>query len=470
MKGLVLIVEDDRNISRTLSTILQSEDYEVLTAPDFAEGRRLADNPGVEVVLLDVKLPDRDGIQLLQHFTKTRPDVTVVMMSGHGSIEDAVRATQHGAYDFLEKPISLEKLLITVENARKLKRVTQENTQLKLQIGDSPDFLWKSPAMAELMGQVGRVAPTAGRVLVTGENGTGKERVAHAIHTGSPRSSHPFIRVNCAAIPSELIESELFGHVKGAFTDAQQDKPGKFELAHRGSILLDEIGDMALQTQAKVLRVLEQQEFERVGGAETIRVDVRVIAATNKNLPLLVEQGQFRQDLYYRLNVVPLRVPSLRERREDIPLLAEYYGQYLARQMGLPSRKFTPAAMELLAAYDWPGNVRELKNMIERVCIMIAGEQVEVEDVRAMFRQDLPGSSAVRTVVDDVPGAVKLAVPAGLTFREAEEHFGGEYIKACLLAQGGNVAATARELGLERSHLYKKMRALGIEREEAEVG
>jgi len=469
MKGLILVVEDDRGVARSLTTILQTEGYDTLIAPDYAEGRRLADNPGIELVLLDVGLPDRSGLALLEHFTKTRPDVTVVMMSGHAMIEDAVRATQIGAFDFLEKPITLDKLLITVENARKLKRATQEVSQLRHQVSEQPDFLWKSPAMVELMGQVSRVAPTAGRVLITGENGTGKERVAHAIHQGSPRASHPFIRVNCAAIPSELIESELFGHVKGAFTDAQQDKPGKFELAHRGSILLDEIGDMSLQTQAKVLRVLEQQEFQRVGGAETIRVDVRVIAATNKNLPQLVDQGEFRQDLYYRLNVVPLTVPPLRSRREDIPVLAEYYGQYLAQQMGLPARKFTPGALEALAAYDWPGNVRELRNMIERVCIMVPQETVGVEEIQAMFRQDLPGSQASRTQERWTGEGIRIVVPVGLTFREAEEYFGGEYIKASLTAQHQNVAATARELGLERSYLYKKMKALGIEREEAEV-
>lgn len=468
MKGTILIIDDERNIIRSLSSILTGEGYEVHTAQEFAEGRRLADNPGVEVVLLDVFLNDGNGLALLEHINNTRPDVGVVMMSGHGTIEMAVEATRLGAFDFLEKPISLEKLLITVENARQLKRVTAENSRLKAQEDERPRLIWEAPVMRELFAQIERVAPTAGRVLITGENGTGKEMVAQAIHELSPRRTQPFIRVNCAAIPSELIESELFGHVKGAFTDAQQDKPGKFELAHRGSILLDEIGDMALQTQAKVLRVLEQQEFERVGGAGTIRVDVRVIAATNKNLPQLVEEGQFRQDLYYRLNVVPLTVPPLRARREDIPRLAEYYGTYLARQMGLPPRTFTAAALQVLAQYDWPGNVRELKNMIERVLIMIAEEAVDAPAIKKMFQQDLPGSPALKA-----GGGLVTDIPAGLPLREAEDRFVEQYIRQALELNGGNMTQTAKALGMERSHLYKKLKALGInnkDEEPVEVG
>ncbi|MEO7995205.1 MAG: sigma-54 dependent transcriptional regulator [bacterium] len=465
MKGTILVVDDERNITRSLSSILAGEDYDVITAPDFAEGRRMAANPGIDVALLDVKLPDGNGLELLQYFTKQRPDVAVVMMSGHGTIETAVSATKFGAFDFLEKPISLDKLLITVENARKLKRVVAENERLKVAAGSKATMVWASPAMKDLIARVELVAPTGGWVLITGENGTGKEMIAHAIHDGSPRRNHPFIKVNCAAIPSELIESELFGHVKGAFTDAQQDKPGKFELAHRGTILLDEIGDMALQTQAKVLRVLQEREFERVGGAETIKVDVRVITATNKNLPELVEQGKFREDLFYRLNVVPFHILPLRERREDIPLLTEYYANYLAGEYGRPTKHFTPKALKVFESYDWPGNVRELKNMVERLIIMLPEEEVDAPAVERIFRQDLPGSRASQSAGANA-AAPTIALAIDKSYKDAMADFEEQYIRARLTANTGNVSQTAKDLGLERSHLYKKMRALGIEKGE----
>ena len=460
MRGTVMVVDDERNITRTLSNILTGEDFDVVTAPSFTEARRLADNPGLDVVLLDVKLPDGNGIDLLQYFAEQRPDVAVVMMSGHGTIETAVQATKHGAFDFLEKPISLDKLLITVENAQKLKKVSAENERLKEEVGERPQMVWAAPKMKELMERALTVAPTGGWVLITGENGTGKEMVARTIHDASPRKEQPFIKVNCAAIPGELIESELFGHVKGAFTDAVQDKPGKFELAHRGTILLDEIGDMALQTQAKVLRVLQEREFERVGGAETIKVDVRVITATNKNLPELVEQGQFREDLFYRLNVIPLHISPLRERQDDVMKLVEYYAKFFAREYGRPVKTFNDAAMKIFKEYDWPGNVRELKNMVERIVIMIPQDEVGADDVEKIFRQDLPGSRASMSR----QGAGE---PAGdMSYKEAMQQYEKDLIEARLKANEWNVSQTAKDLGLERSHLYKKMRALGIEKPE----
>jgi len=349
-KGKILIVDDEKNITKSISNILKREGYETVLAYNYEEGKEAVFNKPIDLALLDILLPDGDGLELLKELAEKKRNFTVVMMSGHGTIETAVEATKLGAYDFLEKPISLDKLLITVENGLRLKVLENENVKLREEVEKNrDDFIGESPAMKDLMRKIETVAPTNGKVLITGENGTGKEMVARAIHEKSKRADAPFIKVNCAAIPNELIESELFGHEKGAFTGAHQAKAGKFELANGGTIFLDEIADMSLDTQAKVLRVLQEQEFERVGGTYSIQVDVRVITATNTDLPSRVEDGKFREDLFYRLNVIPFHIPPLRERLEDIPPLVKYYFEKFANEYDARSRSFPRAQWNCLS-------------------------------------------------------------------------------------------------------------------------
>jgi len=456
-KGKILIVDDEKNITKSISNILKREGYETVLAYNYEEGKEAVFNKPIDLALLDILLPDGDGLELLKELAEKKRNFTVVMMSGHGTIETAVEATKLGAYDFLEKPISLDKLLITVENGLRLKVLENENVKLREEVEKNrDDFIGESPAMKDLMRKIETVAPTNGKVLITGENGTGKEMVARAIHEKSKRADAPFIKVNCAAIPNELIESELFGHEKGAFTGAHQAKAGKFELANGGTIFLDEIADMSLDTQAKVLRVLQEQEFERVGGTYSIQVDVRVITATNTDLPSRVEDGKFREDLFYRLNVIPFHIPPLRERLEDIPPLVKYYFEKFANEYDRAFKELSESAMELFIAHPWPGNIRELKNLFERIIIMIPEDQLNFDMLEELFVQSRMPSRR------DDSGLDKILLSG--QYRDSVSNFERLMIERRLKGNSWNVTQTAKELGLERSHLYKKMKGLGIQK------
>jgi two-component system, NtrC family, nitrogen regulation response regulator NtrX len=447
MKPTVLIVDDEAGVRSALSGVLRDEGYEVETV-DSGEAclDRVARAP-YDVIVLDIWLPGMDGLVTLARLRERRVDAPVVMISGHGNIESAVRAIKLGAYDFVEKPLSLEKTVLVVGNAVRQRRLEAENRALRAHVDRRLTMVGESYAMGQLREQVAMAAPTNGRVLIYGENGTGKELVARSIHAMSRRRTGPFVEVNCAAIPEELIESELFGHVKGSFTGATADRRGKFELADGGTLFLDEIGDMSLKTQAKVLRALQEQFVEPVGGTAGVRVDVRVLAATNKDLPTEIRAARFREDLYFRLNVIPISVPALRERPGDIPLLAQHFMTALAYEYGRRPKRFDPGAATILQSYRWPGNVRELRNVIERLMIMVPGETVTSSDL-SFFDGGF------------VPPDLRSGPPMPL--HEARELFEREYILRALSAQQGNISRTADALGVERSNLYRKMRAFGI--------
>ncbi len=454
MAATVLIADDERNIQLTLSRALSMEGYAVEVAGGGREAlEKIAALP-VDVVVMDVRMPDLDGLSVLEKARETRPDLPVVVMSGHGSIETVRSAFKLGAFDYLEKPITeKEKLLVAVKNALALRSLREENARLRREAGPL-EMVGGGPAMQKLFELVRRAAPSEGRVLVTGENGTGKELVARAIHEGSRRRGGPFVKLNCAAVPAELIESELFGHERGAFTGAVAARRGKFEQADGGTLLLDEVGDMPAAMQAKVLRVLQEGEFERVGGHQTLKVDVRVVAATNKDLEAEVKAGRFREDLYYRLNVVPIPAPPLRARREDVPELAARFLAEACERNGRRPMSLSREAVLVLQAHEWPGNVRELRNLVERLAILCDGPEIGADDVAAV----LPGARRPRSD----------RFRAGASFHDLVEEAEREIILGALDAHGDNVSDTARTLGLERSHLYKKMRALGIRRGEAE--
>ena len=442
----ILIVDDERAIQSSLKGVLEDEGYTVWAMGKPADAlARISEEPP-DLALLDIWMPDMDGLDLLAEIKKIRPEVAVVMISGHGTIETAVKATKLGAYDFIEKPLSLEKTLLAVARALEHTRLERENRALRKQVERQHQIVGDSPAMRELRRQIAIAAPTNGRVLIYGENGAGKELVARAIHALSFRRESPFVEVNCAAIPEELIESELFGHEKGAFTGAVARRQGKFELAHRGTLFLDEVGDMSLKTQAKVLRVLEEQTFERVGGKETIGVDVRVIAASNKNLPELIGKGRFREDLFYRLNVIPIEVPPLRARKGDIPLLVHYFLSVLSEEHGKRTKTISKEAMAHFLQYDWPGNIRELRNMVERLVIMVTDDIVTPAHLPPPL----------------IPGVTVEEAGKQRSLREAREAFERAYILAELNANEGNMTRTSEKLGIERSHLYRKLRAYGI--------
>lgn len=447
-KSTILVVDDEKNILRSLSTALKIEGYAVLTAQEGEEALRLIEEKPIDLVMLDVWMPEMDGLEALKRIMKIRPDLVVIMMSGQATIEAAVKATKLGAYDFIEKPISIEKISLTIENTLKFKRLERENLTLRQAVGQKYVMIGESPEMRRLFAQIKQVAPTHSRVLISGENGTGKELVAWAIYQNSTRRDKPFVKVNCAAIPEDLIESELFGHEKGAFTGATQMRHGKFELGDGGTIFLDEVGDMSLKTQAKVLRVLESGEFERVGGSKPITVDVRVITATNKDLKEEIRQGNFRQDLYYRLNVIPIFVHPLREKREDIPLLIEHFLHEFCEEYGKRRKRMTPEAIQILRRHDWPGNIRELKNIVERIVIMVPGDEIDVEDVRPLFMEPVDIGT-----YDDA-----------LSLKDAVNEFERDYILRKLEDNDWNVSQTAEILKIERSHLYKKMRSYGIKK------
>ena len=450
MPATILLVDDERNIQLTLSRALSMEGYAVETAGGGREAlEKIAALP-VDAVVMDVRMPDLDGLAVLEKARETRPGLPVVIMSGHGSLETVRQAFKLGAFDYLEKPITeKDKLLVAVRNALSLGALREENARLRREAGVA-EMIGSGPAMQRLLELVRRAAPSEGRVLVTGENGTGKELVARAIHESSRRRDEPFVKLNCAAVPAELIESELFGHERGAFTGAVAARRGKFELADRGTLFLDEVGDMPAAMQAKVLRVLQEGEFERVGGQQTIKVDVRVVAATNKDLRAEVEAGRFREDLFYRLNVVPIQAPPLRERREDVPALAERFLAEACERNGRRASRIARGAVLALQAHDWPGNVRELRNLVERLAILCDGPEISAEDVAAT----LPDARKPRTD----------RFRSGASFHDLVEEAEREIILGALDAHQDNVSDTARTLGLERSHLYKKMRALGIKR------
>src|SRR5215218_7899307 len=451
----VLIVDDEPGVRSALSGVLRDEGYQV-EAVDSGEAclESLAQQ-SYEVVLLDIWLPGMDGLATLARMRERQLEAQVVIISGHGNVESAVRAIKMGAFDFVEKPLSLDKTVLVVRNALRQRRLEAENEALRARVDAQFTMVGESAAIVKLREQVATAAPTNGRVLIFGENGTGKELVARNIHALSRRRSGPFVEVNCAAIPEELIESELFGHVRGSFTGAVADRRGKFELAHGGTIFLDEIGDMSLKTQAKVLRVLQEQVMEPVGGSNRIRVDARVLAASNKDLPAEIRAGHFREDLYFRLNVVPIFVPSLRDRSDDIPLLADHFMAMLAREYGRRMKAFDVEAVAALKVYRWPGNVRELRNLVERLMIMVPGDVIVAGDLSF-----LDGAVGVLPPTDRHATLMPL--------HDARDQFERDYILRALAANDGNMSRTAEALGVERSNLYKKMRGFGVAPRRAE--
>ncbi len=447
-KETVLVVDDESGVRASLSGFLEDNGYKQVAVPSAAEALKELEGRHINLALVDVWLPGEDGIALLEQIKARWPDTAVIVMSGNATIDLAVKATKLGAYDFLEKPIDPEKLLITMQRALEMERLKDETSMLRAE-GLTP-ILGESGAMKKLMDEVARVAPSSAKVLLMGENGTGKELLARAIHESSPRRDGPYVKLNCAAIPGDLVESELFGHEKGAFTGAQSLKKGKLELAHGGTLFLDEIGDMSLDTQAKFLRAIETGELERVGGTKTISFDTRIVAATNKDLQKQIEKGEFREDLYYRLNVVPLRVPPLRERRGDIELLASHFLRALCVENGRPPKSLSQGAMDLLASYKWPGNVRELRNFIERLVIMIDKERIDENDLLALE----PGLAAAGAGDDPSKGALRSRL-------EDEEE---RSLRESLEAAGWNVSEAARQLGIDRASLHRKMNKYGIAR------
>jgi len=450
MKPTILIVDDEPGVRTALTGILHDEGYAVeAVATGEACLDRMTRGP-VDLIVLDVWLPGLDGLATLQRLRERQVDAQVVLISGHGNIESAVRAIKLGAFDFVEKPLSLEKTVLVIRNALRQRKLEAENLALRARVDKTQTMVGESYAIRQLREQVAMAAPTNGRVLIYGENGTGKELVARTVHQLSRRRSGPFIEVNCAAIPEELIESELFGHVRGAFTGAVADRRGKFEAADGGTLFLDEIGDMSVKTQAKVLRVLQEQTLEPIGGTQRIKVDTRVIAATNKDLQAEIRAGHFREDLYFRLNVIPIFVPPLRERQEDIPLLADHFMAEFAREYGRRAKRFEPGARIALQQYPWPGNVRELRNVIERLMIMAPGDAISAADLGFL------DPTGLTRPIGDTPPAERM------TLHEARDRFERELILRTLAEQQGNMSRTAEVLGVERSNLYRKMKAFGI--------
>lgn len=441
----ILIVDDEQGIRRSLSGLLSDEGFETSGAADGEQALAALRGESPNLVLLDIAMPGRDGIAVLEELRRDWPQLPVVMMSGHGTIETAVRATQLGAFDFIEKPLSFEKLLLTIRNALEAQRLADENRALRAQMLHARELIGEAPVMKKLKEQILQAAPTNGWVLISGENGTGKELVAKQLHVHSARSTGRFVEVNCAAIPEELIESELFGHEKGAFTGAIARKQGRFELAHGGTIFLDEIADMSLRTQAKILRILQEHKFERVGGSETIEVDVRVIAATNKDLEQEMRAGNFREDLYYRLNVIPFRIAPLRERREDIPALAAAFVGEFCAESGARPKRVAPPALRLITDYAWPGNVRELRNLMERLVLMTPGLCIEAAD--------LP---------PEIVGGARPAPAPAATLDHARKEFERSFLTARLAEHGWNISRTAEAIGIARESLSRKLRQFGI--------
>ncbi len=449
VKASFLVVDDEAGVRSALSGVLRDEGYHV-DAVDSGEAclERVVQQP-YDVIVLDIWLPGIDGLATLRKLRDRRIEAQVLMISGHGNIESAVRAIKLGAFDFVEKPLSLDKTVLVARNALRQRRLEAENRALRAHVDRRLVMVGESAEMEHLREQIAKAAPTNGRVFVFGENGTGKELVARSVHALSRRSSGPFVEVNCAAIPEELIESELFGYTKGAFTGAVTDREGKFEAADGGTLFLDEVGDMSLKTQAKVLRVLQEQVVERVGGRGGVRIDVRVLAATNKDLRRAIADGTFRDDLYFRLNVIPISVPPLRARRRDVPFLARYFLAEFASEYGHRVKTLAVGALAVLQSYDWPGNVRELRNVLERLAIMVPGQTIEPDDLAFLAGSAVRANEAMSTENE-------------LPLHAARERFERDYIVRALASQQGNISRTAETLGVERSNLYRKMRAFGI--------
>jgi two-component system, NtrC family, nitrogen regulation response regulator NtrX len=457
-KAQLLIVDDEANTLSSLSRAFRLAGHEATVCDNAARALELAQSQPFDLIFSDVVMPGRNGLELLEDLRSVGVTTPVVMMSGQAHIEMAVKATRLGAIDFLEKPLSTDKLLLTVENALRLKRLQEENQQLRERLGKH-EIVWRGEAMRRVMSQIERVAGSESRVCIFGETGTGKELAARALHEKSRRSVEAFITLNCASVPAELIESELFGHEKGSFTGATSKHVGKFEQANRGTLFLDEIGDMPLPMQAKLLRVLEEGEIERIGGDKPIKVNVRVVAATHRNLEELVREGQFRQDLFHRIFVFPITMPALRERREDIPMLIEHFAAQVSNQNAWKPMNFTAEAIELLQGHSWPGNVRELRNLVERLMLLATGEEVDGESVRCA----LPRSQSERS-------EPLVSHPASGTLGNRVSEFERREILAELERQKHHITNTARALGLERSYLYKKCQQLGIELRAARQG
>ncbi|MFQ5455367.1 MAG: sigma-54-dependent transcriptional regulator [Nitrospirota bacterium] len=447
----ILIVDDEPGILRVLSEILKDEGYQVATAKNGYDALNMLRNSTPSVMLLDIWMPDIDGIEVLRITREKYPYLIVIIMSGHGSIETAVKTTKLGAYDYLEKPLSADKVVLTISHALNEYRLKEENLILKEKIESKYKIIGESLPIKRLMEHIKTAGPTISRILISGENGTGKELVARAIHSYSNKASKPFVEINCAAIPETLIETELFGYEKGAFTGADAVKKGKFEMANKGTLFLDEVGDMSLVTQAKVLRVLQEQRFHRIGGSKPIEVDVRIIAASNKVLMDEIKDGNFREDLYYRLNVIPLYVPPLRDRKDDIPLLAEHFLELTANEYGIKPKQIADGAIEILKRYNWPGNIRELKNVIERLVIMIPSQFISSKDLLAFF--DVPKSYS----------SYNNGILQHSSFKDARLEFEKAYITEKLIKNDWNISKTAEELKIERSHLHRKIKHLGID-------
>ncbi len=442
----VLVIDDEENILAALKGVLADENFVVETARNGAIGLQKLKKFNPDIVLLDIWMPGDDGLRILEKIRRADPAIQVIMMSGHATVETAVKAIKLGAFDFLEKPLHFDKILLMLQHAFDLRELRSENSYLREELRDEEELIGESPSMQRLKHLISVAAPSNGWVLVQGENGTGKELVARALHNGSPRARGRFVAVNCAAIPDELIESELFGHEKGSFTGAHDRKIGKFEQAHGGTLFLDEVGDMGPKMQAKILRALQECVIQRVGGDEALEVDIRVIAATNKDLKSSMRNGEFREDLFFRLNVIPILVPSLRERREDIPRLAEHF---VRRYSGGKKRRVGEATERLLESYPWPGNVRELKNWAERACILSQSEVIE-----SFEWEDRGREAGAETDVFNFEEK---------SLRNARAAFEKQFIMKMLMENGGNVSKTAQTIGVERSHLHKKMKSYGIE-------
>lgn len=458
MSASILIVDDEESILTSLSDILRDEGYDVAVAKNGVDALRAYTMDPPDLMLLDIWMPEMDGMETLRRVRELAPTAQVMMMSGHGSIETAVKAIKLGAYDYIEKPLSLENVTLRVKHALDQYRLEQENRTLRTTVQRKFELVGQSPAMQQLRQLIQTAGPTNSRVLIGGENGTGKELVARAIHMESARANRPFVAVNCAAIPETLIESELFGHEKGAFTGATSMKRGQFEQADSGTLFLDEIADMSLNTQAKVLRALQEQQFTRVGGTKLLKVDVRVLAASNKNLLKEIEKGTFRDDLFYRLNVVPIIVPPLRERREDIPLLIRHFMKVHAEEQGLRMKEVSPEAITVYKQYDWPGNIRELRNLIERLMIMVP------ESVIGPAQAGIPLQGRSEAASPSIGGAIEPVFTQSYdSLRDARNAFEKDYIGRKLREHHWNISRTAEDLKIERSHLHRKIKLLDVE-------
>lgn len=451
----ILIVDDERSIRRTLKEILEFENYEIIEAEDGQKGLEAITTEQIDAVLMDIKMPKMDGLELLSKTLEVKPDLPVIMISGHGNLETAVEAVKKGAFDYISKPPDLNRLLITVKNALEKSVLVTETKTLKGKISKTKEIIGESIAIQKIKDTIARVAPTDARVLITGGNGTGKELVARWIHEKSHRVNGPLVEVNCAAIPSELIESELFGHEKGAFTSAIKQRIGKFEQANGGTIFLDEIGDMDLSAQAKVLRALQENKITRVGGDKDLRIDVRVIAATNKDLAAEIEAGKFRMDLYHRLSVILIHVPTLNDRKDDIPVLSEKFCKDICNEYGVAPKPFSPKALQRLQEYDWTGNIRELRNVIERL-VILSSDKITEEDVMSFaYAKTNPVSTAVNP--NDIFEKFS-------KFQEFKEYMEKLFIENKLIKNNWNVSKTADDMDIQRSHLYNKIEKYDLKR------